>query len=215
MRLVKLTALLLAIASGLSAARYAIEHVGKTVRLTDPQISPDGRAIAMVVSRTNYEENRYDPELILIDVATRAQRVLTRDRRGVSQTRWSPDGTRLAFLAAVDAKPQIFVLPMSGGEPWQVTKSPAGVQQYAWRPGARNEIAYVATDEAPKVAGEERHNRSFEIQNNHFLLLEAPRPAHVWLIGADGRGAARRLTSGGWTLPASLPPGAPSSPLTW
>ena len=74
MRVVKLSALLLTIATGLFAARYAIEHVGKTVRLTDPQISPDGRAIAMVVSRANYEENRYDPELILIDVATRAQR---------------------------------------------------------------------------------------------------------------------------------------------
>ena len=131
MRIVKLTALLLAIAAGLSAARYAIEHVGKTVRLTDPQISPDGRAIAMVVSRTNYEENRYDSELILIDVATRAQRVLTHDRRGVSQARWSPDGTRLAFLATVDAKPQIFILPMSSGEAWQVTKSSTGVQQYA------------------------------------------------------------------------------------
>src|SRR3979490_1431905 len=33
--------------------------------------------------------------------------------------------------------------------------------------------------------------------------------------GAEGRRAARRLTSGAWTLPASLPPGAPSSPLTW
>ena len=98
-----------------AAARYAIEHVGKTIRLTDPQISPDGTAIAMVVSRTNYEENRYDPELILIDLATRAQRVLTRDRRGVSQARWSPDGTRLAFLAAVDTKPQIFVMPMNAG----------------------------------------------------------------------------------------------------
>ena len=96
-----------------------------------------------------------------------------------------------------------------------MTKSPTGVQQYAWRPGASNEIAYVASDEAPKVTGEERHNRAFEIQNNHFLLQEAPRPAHVWLIAADGKSAARRLTSGAWTLPVSLPPSAPSSPLSW
>src|SRR5436853_2684664 len=127
--------------------------------------------------------------------ATDAQRVLTHDRRGVAQARWSPDGTMLAFLATVETKPQIFVLPMGGGDAWQLSKSPAGVQQYAWRPG-RDEIAYVATDEAPKVTGEERHNRSFEIQNNHFLLLEAPRSAHVWLIASDGKGAARRLTSG-------------------
>jgi dipeptidyl aminopeptidase/acylaminoacyl peptidase len=215
MRLIKLTGLTLGIAAGLWAARFGIEHVGKIVRITDPQIAPDGKSIALVVSRTNFEDNRYDPELVLIDVATHAQHVLARERRGLSQARWSPDGSKLAFLATVDAKAQIFVMPMSGGDAWQVTKSPAGVQQYAWRPGGRNEIAFVAADDAPKVSGDERWNRSFEIQNNHFLLQEAPRPAHVWLALADGKGPARRLTSGAWTLPASLPPGAPSSPLSW
>jgi dipeptidyl aminopeptidase/acylaminoacyl peptidase len=214
MRLFRSAALLLAIVGGLSAARFGIENIGRIVRLNDPQIAPDGKSIALVVSRANYEENRYDGDIVLIDIATHAQRVLTHDRRGLNQARWSPDGTRLAFLAAAEGKAQIFILPMSGGDAVQITKSPTGVQQYAWRPG-HNEIAYVATDEAPKVTGEERHNRAFEIQNNHFLLQEAPRPAHVWLIAADGKGAARRLTSGTWTLPASLPPGAPSSPLTW
>src|SRR5215813_6085987 len=214
MRLFRSAALLLAIGGGLSAARFGIENIGKLVRLNDPQITPDGKSIALVVSRANYEENRYDGDIVLIDVATHAQRVLTHDRRSVNQVRWSPDGTRLGFLATAEGKAQIFVLPMNGGDAVQLTKSPTGVQQYAWRPG-HNEIAYVATDEAPKITGEERHNRAFEIQNSHFLLLEAPRPAHVWLIAADGRGVARRLTSGTWTLPASLPPGPPSSPLTW
>jgi dipeptidyl aminopeptidase/acylaminoacyl peptidase len=215
MRFTKLATLLLSAAATLSAARFGIENVGKIVRLTDPQISPDGKSISIVISRTNYEEDRYDPELTLIDVATRTQRVLTRDRRGVGQARWSPDGTRLAFLATVDGKAQLFVLPMNGGEAWQLTKSPSGVQQYAWRPGATGEIAYVAADDAPKVTGEERNNRAFEIQNNHFLLQEAPRSAHVWIIAADGKSAPKRLTSGAWTLPQTLPPGAPSSPLSW
>ena len=213
MRMIRLAGAALAIAAGLWAARFGIGDVGKIVRVTDPQIAPDGKSIALVVSRANFEENRYDPELVLIDVATRGQRVLARERRGLSQARWSPDGSRLAFLASVDGKPQIFVMPMYGGDSWQVTRAASGVQQYAWRPG-HDEIAFVATDEAPKVTGEERWNKSFEIQNNHFLLQEAPRPAHVWLILADGTGA-RRLTSGAWTLPASLPPGAPSSPLSW
>jgi dipeptidyl aminopeptidase/acylaminoacyl peptidase len=34
-------------------------------------------------------------------------------------------------------------------------------------------------------------------------------------VAADGKSPARRLTSGKWTLPATLPPGAPSSPLSW
>src|SRR5262245_11787973 len=114
MRFPKLASLLLTLATALSAARFGVESIGKIVRLNDPQISPDGKSISIVVSRTNYEENRYDPKLVLIDVATRAHKILTRDRRGVTQARWSPDGTKLAFLAAVDGKPQIFVLPMGG-----------------------------------------------------------------------------------------------------
>ena len=210
----KTLVLIVAFAAALAAARFSLEQIGRIVRVTDPQISPDGKSIAVVVSRANYDENRYDPELVLIDIATRAQRVLTRGRRGLSQARWSPDGGRLAFLAAADAKPQLFVLPMNGGDSLQLTKSATGVQQYAWRPGGR-EIAYVASDEAPKVTGEERHNRAFEIQNNHFLLQEAPRPAHVWLVSSDGNGRPKRLTYGPWTLPVTLPPGAPSSPLSW
>jgi dipeptidyl aminopeptidase/acylaminoacyl peptidase len=215
MRSRKLIGLMIAAACALCAARFDLERTGKIVRLTDPQMAPDGKSIAVVVSRANFEENRFDPELILIDVATRAQRILTHDRRDVSHARWSPDGRSLAFLARVEGKAQIFVLPVNGGEPWQVTKSAAGVQQFAWRPGGRNEIAYVAFDEPPSVKGEERHNKSFEIQNMHFLLQEAPRPAHVWLVPADGKSAARRLTSGAWSLPASLPPSSPSSPPAW
>jgi dipeptidyl aminopeptidase/acylaminoacyl peptidase len=207
--------LLLAAAATLSAARFTIPDVGKIVRVADPQIAPDGKSIALVVSRTNFDDDRYDPELVRIDLATRARQVLTHNRLGLTQPRWSADGTLLAFLATVEGKAQIFVLPIAGGEAWQLTKSPSGVQQYAWRPGTAQQIAYVATDEAPKITGEERHNRAFEIQNNHFLLQEAPRPAHVWLIAIDGKGVARKLTTGAWTLPVSLPPSAPSSPLSW
>jgi dipeptidyl aminopeptidase/acylaminoacyl peptidase len=198
----------------LSGARFSIQQSGKIVRLTDPQISPGGQSVALVVSRANFEEDRYDPQLVLVDVATRAQRIVVRERRGLSQVRWSPDGARLAFLATADGKPQIFVMAVDGGDARQVTNSPTGVQQFAWRPG-RGEIAYVASDEAPKLTGEERHNRSFEIQNMHYLLQEAPQPAHVWLVSAEGSSPARRLTSGSWTLPVSLPPSAPSSPLSW
>ena len=121
MRLKKLAPLFLTLSATLFAARFGIDHIGRIVRIADPQIAPNGKSIALVVSRTNYEEDRYDPELVLIDIATHNQRTLTRDRRGVSQARWSPDGSRLAFLATVDTRPQIFVLPIPGGDAWQVT----------------------------------------------------------------------------------------------
>lgn len=203
---------ILCAASLLSAARFDLNTPGKIIRLADPQLSPDGRKVAVLVSRANFEENRFDPELVLIDTGTKAQRLLT-SRRGVTQPRWSPQGDRLAFLATVETKLQIHVLPLGGGEAVQLTKAPSGVQQYTWSPDGQN-IAYVSSDEPEKKTGPERHNRSFEAANNDFLVTAQPMPAHAWLIPAGG-GAARRLTSGAWTLPITLPPSSPSSPLSW
>ena len=76
MALAKWIVLIVATAAALAAGRFTVEQTGKMVRLADPQIAPDGKSIALVVSRTNYEEDRYDPELVLIDVATRGQRTL-------------------------------------------------------------------------------------------------------------------------------------------
>ena len=213
MRTLRSAVLLIAAAVCVFAARFGLEHGGKVVRVSDPQISPDGRSIAVIVGHANFEENRIDSDIVLVDIASGVERPLTRNRRGVAQPRWSPDGTRLGFLATADGKPQLFVLPMAGGEAWQATKAPGGVQQYAWKPDGLV-IAFASQDEAPKVEGPERHNKSFEIQNNHFLVTEGQRPAHVWLIPASG-GTARRLTSGTWTLPVSMPPSPPSSPLSW
>ena len=186
------------------AARFDLDSPGKIVRMADPQLSPDGKSIAIVVSRANFEENRTDAEIVLVDVATRAQRVLTHGRRGLAQPRWSPSGDRLGFLAAVDGKPQLFVLPTAGGEAMQVTKAPTGLQQYSFSPDG-TQVAYVSSDEAAKKNGVERHNKSFEIANNDFLVTVQPVSSHLWIVPAAG-GAARRLTSGAWTLPISFPP---------
>ncbi len=196
------------------AERFGYEHVGKLVRVSDPQIAPHGKSIVVLVSRANFEDNRSDAELVLVDIATRNQRVLTSGRGRVSAARWSPNGDRLAFLAPpAGGKPQIYVMPMSGGDAIQLTKAPEGVQQFAWSPdGAR--IAFTTTDEAAKVTGPERHNDVFEVGNDDFLTAAAPRPTHLWIISAAGE-QAKRITSGTWSLPRSLPPSPPSSPVSW
>ena len=208
--------LLLTLSSLAFAERLTLEKMGDLVRLADPQISPDSKHIVAIVSRTNFDENRYDAQLVLIDTGTKAQRVLVRDRRGLSSPRWSPDGKRLAFLAQIDGKSQVLALPMDfgGGEAVQLTAAPKPVQHLAWSPdGSR--IAYVTEDEAPKVTGPERHNKSFEIGDNDFLVTTAQLPAHLWVTPSDGIGRAKRLTSGTWTLPKSMPPSSPSSPVNW
>src|SRR3954454_11386437 len=91
---VKLSALALVLLSCLpvAAARFDISDVAKIVRVSDPQIAPDGKSIVIVVSRPNYEWNLHQAELVLIDIGTRRERLLTHDRKAVSYPRWSPSG---------------------------------------------------------------------------------------------------------------------------
>ncbi|HXU36272.1 MAG TPA: hypothetical protein VN937_07890, partial [Blastocatellia bacterium] len=81
--------------------RMQLDDLGRIVRVSDPQIAPDGKSIVIVVSRANYDDNRYDTDLVLVDVASSGQRTLTHDRRSVSHPRFSPAGDRLAFLSNV------------------------------------------------------------------------------------------------------------------
>jgi len=204
---------------GQSPRRVQLDDLGRIVRVADPQIAPDGKSIVMVVSRANYDENRYDADLVLVEVASGNQRMLTHERRGVSHPRFSPSGDRLAFLASVppasgqQPRAQIFVMPMKGGDAHRLTSAPKGVQQFAWSPDGST-IAFATEDEPEKKTGPERFNDSFEVGNDDFLIQSQALPTHAWIVPADG-GEARRLTSGSWSLPINHPPGAPASPLAW
>ncbi len=208
--------------------RLQLDDFAKIVRVANPQLSPDGKSIVFIVGRANLEKDRYDTSLVLIDVASGAQRPLTYDRKGVGSPRWSPAGDRIAFLAqapppppkegekpAQEPKPQeqIFILPMNGGEAQQITQAPERVEQFAWSPDGR-EIAYVTPDEPANKKEIEKHLDAFEVGDNGYLTTAAPTSRHVWVISAAG-GKARRLTSGSWSLPVSAPPSPPASPLSW
>jgi dipeptidyl aminopeptidase/acylaminoacyl peptidase len=196
--------------------QFGLDEFSRVARVAEPQIAPDGRSIAVVVSRANLDENRYDPEIAVVDVTTSASRTVVTGRLGLSSPRWASDGQRLAFLAMAPTgtaqKTQVYVGTTSG-ESRAITSAPLGVQQFAWSPDGRT-IAYATADEPEKKPGWERFNDSFEILSGDFLQTAALTSTHIWVVPAAG-GSARRVTSGAWSLPISHPPGTPASAITW
>src|SRR5271156_4084896 len=81
------------------ARKIDLGDLQKIVNVSSPEISPDGKSIVIIVSRVNWDEDRYDSQLVLVDIATGSQRVLTNIRKGLSSPQFSPAGDRLAFLA--------------------------------------------------------------------------------------------------------------------
>jgi len=63
-------ALGLALSSSVAAERFNLEHATKVVAVMNPQITPDGRRVVITVSRANLKENRFDTELVQVEVET-------------------------------------------------------------------------------------------------------------------------------------------------
>src|ERR1700692_3170111 len=92
-------AVLFAVSLPCVATRVTLDDLPKVVRVTEPQISPDGKTVAIVVARANLKDDRWDAEIVQVDIATKQTRTLTHDRLGISSPRWSPDGNWIAYIA--------------------------------------------------------------------------------------------------------------------
>ena len=119
----------------------------------DPQISPDGKTIAYVRRQADIMTDKMAPTIWLVDVASGAQRPLVAVKGSHSSPRWSPDGTRLAYISTAEGDlPQLFVRWMASGESARITGLPDSPSSIAWSPDG-SQLAYVMAvpDEGPKL----------------------------------------------------------------
>jgi len=95
--------------------------------VVDPQISPDGKQVAYVVtwSDKDADETRMSVYLAPLDGRAPARRFTQGNKDHTP--RWSPDRRYLGFVSDRGEKNQLFVAPLGGGEARQVTKARHGI----------------------------------------------------------------------------------------
>ena len=109
----------------------------------DPQISPDGSWIVYVRQRSDIMSDRNYTNLWLLSVDGSEHRPLTTGNFGDAEPRWSPDGSRLAFISDREGGTQIWVRFMDSGQMTRVTNlqhSPAGL---SWSPDG-SQLAFTS-----------------------------------------------------------------------
>ena len=103
-------------------------------RVSDPQVSPDGRYVAYVQRETDFEGNRGRNDLWLVDLqqADARPRRLTQHASNDTHPRWAVDGGSIYFLSARTGLMQGWRLPFNGGEAVQITDYPLDIGTFGF-----------------------------------------------------------------------------------
>jgi dipeptidyl aminopeptidase/acylaminoacyl peptidase len=192
------------------------EHVYELTWTADPRLDPTGTTVAYVVARVDREDNDYGGSIWLapVDGSTPPRRFTSGDKRETTP-RWSPDGTRLAFLAkrGESKAAQLYVIPVEGGEAVRLTDLKEDVSDPAWSPdGKRIAFGSRLQDEAYEEE-DERKRRPRRITRLVYKLdnvgFTVDRRQQIFVVAADGSSEPEQLTSGEWenSEPAWSPDG--------
>ena len=106
-------------------------------------LSKDGGKAAFTVTTIDTVGNsqwdyKYVSQIYVLNTdGSSAPRQITFSKEGANQPAWSPDGSQLAFVRVIDTKPQIFILPLQGGEAIQITKTKYGGGNPKWSPDGK------------------------------------------------------------------------------
>ncbi|MBA3810692.1 MAG: S9 family peptidase [Caulobacteraceae bacterium] len=191
-------------AGGALARPFTARDLATLDRLSDPQVSPDGRFVAYDLRTADYEANtaRHAIWLVCASCRTGAPRRLSLGGKDATNPRWAPDGRFFHFLSGRSGNDQVWRSDTAGVVATQVTRLPLDVGAFrlspdgkrivvsqAVFPGAEDPAATKARLDAAK-AGKSTgvlHDRLFA---RHWDAWADGTRNHLFSLALDANGVA-------------------------
>jgi dipeptidyl aminopeptidase/acylaminoacyl peptidase len=214
-------ALLLLLASPAAAAEtgraFTLEDLYRVKSVGEPAVSPDGKTIVYSVATNDWATKKKTAALWRVDADGRNARQITSGDARDEHPFFSPDGKTLAFVSTRTGEPQLFFLPLAGGEAEQKTRFPGGIDGPAFSKDGR--FVVFASDVTPACGADAACNRkAFDAREanklkahladfllyRHWTKWKDGKRTHVFLLDlaeADAAKAVRDLTPGDFDSP--------------
>jgi len=174
--------------------QWTPDLVADVVAVGSAELAPDGSSVVFTRSRWRAADAKPGPaytDLWRVAFAGGEPQRLTATDATDASPRWSPDGSKIAFLSrrgSDSPKTRIWVLPSAGGEPYALSDEKVDVASFAWSPdGSR--IAYVAVD--PKSAEREKAEKA---GRDEVVVDQDLRPRRLWILDVAS-GKAEKLAA--------------------
>ena len=187
---------------------FTINDLLAVSRVSDPQLSPDGRTVAYTVGVVDLAANRVINQIYTVSVDGGNPRQITTEKGSSSSPRWSPDGRRIAYVNGG----QIWTMKPDGSDREQVTKISSGASGPVWSPDgkwiafASDVYPHCQTDECNKAEDEKadaskvKAHVTDRLLYRHWVEWRENKRTHVFVVAAHG-GVGRDVTAGDFDSP--------------
>ncbi len=189
--------------------------------ISDPNISPDGKLVAYVVTKIDRAQNRRNSAVWMTATdGSRAPWQFTTAPQNSTSPRWSPDGKSLAFLssrpaeatpaaapaagtmpagAAEPPRAQVYLLSMNGGEPKRITNLKNGVSVFRWSPDGTRLVVVSRVGPSDSRTDNKDHSDVRHYKNSSYKFNDTgwfdDRRTHLWVVDVKS-GTAKQITEG-------------------
>jgi len=211
--------LLLAVAASAADPHpFSIHDMLAMRRVSDPEVSPDGKWVLYTVRNTDLDANRGRTDLWLAAIDGSTTRQLTSHVENDSSGRWTSDGKSVLFLSTRGGKSQVWRLRLDGGEPTQLTDLPLDVEGFVTVAGSERLVLVLDVvpnaDGAREIPGTVEHDAAQAKAKSKARVYESLLYRH-WDTWEDAKRAhlfTWDVTSGPRALMAGMPIDAPTKP---
>ncbi len=184
----------------------------RIARISDPQISPEGRLVAFTVQTIDLENNRRPRHIYVVPLSGGAPRRITDAGNLNDRPRWSPDGKRLAFISDRGGSSQAWLMNPDGAAARQVTTLATEAGGVLYSPDGKHLL--FTSEVYPDCPDEACNQQRLEAENNskvkariyegllyrHWNRWQGKRRSHLFVAPLEG-GAPKDLTPGERDVP--------------